>query len=81
MRIEAHLKDGRVLGWPCVTRLQTALAIRPGVNADLTWCIFNSRTYKQFSLLMEFMLPEILDMPWAVWPWEVDVVLGGGYGK
>lgn len=30
---------------------------------------------------MEFMLPEILDMPWAVWPWEVDVVLGDCYGK
>lgn len=29
LQIEAHLKDGRVLGWPCVTSLQTALVIRP----------------------------------------------------
>lgn len=31
LQIEAHLKDGRVLGWPCVTGLQTALVLRP-------WC-------------------------------------------
>lgn len=31
LQIEAHLKGGRVLGWPCVTSLQTALVIRP-------WC-------------------------------------------
>lgn len=29
--IQAHLKDGQVLGQPCVTSLQTALVIRP-------WC-------------------------------------------
>lgn len=30
LHIEAHLKDGQVIGWPCVTSLQTtALVIKP----------------------------------------------------